>query len=112
MLTGLLLLEVLSIGLFAALLAQQQNRRTNQRAQSWLKCESTALANQSAEALEQQRPSWVDLAVRTIVDSPIVGSAKIVSPSGDVLFVRSVNREPAVLRPDERAQTPLVQRGE
>jgi PAS domain S-box-containing protein len=112
MLAGLLLLEVLSIGLFAALLAQQQNRRTNQRAQSWLKYESTALANQTAEALEQQRPSWVDLAVRTIVDSPIVESAKIVSPVGDVLFVRSVKQEPAGLSAAERAQIPLVQRGE
>ncbi len=112
MLAGLLLLEVLSIGLFAALLAQQQNLRTNQRAQSWLEYESTALANQTAEALEQQRPSWVDLAVRTIVDSPIVESAKMVSPSGDVLFVRSVKQEPTGLRAAERAQTPLVQRGE
>ncbi|MGB8029375.1 MAG: ATP-binding protein [Terracidiphilus sp.] len=110
MLAGLLLLEMLSIGLFAGLLTRQQIRRTNQRAQYWLEYESTALANESAEALEQQRPSWVDLAVRTIVDAPIVQSAKIVSPSGDVLFFKSVKQEPGNLSAVERAQIPLARR--
>ena len=112
MLAGLVLLEVLSIGLFAALLARQQIRRTNQRAQYWLEYESTALANESAEALQQQRPNWVDLAVRTIVDAPIVESAKIISPSGDVLFFRSLKKEPAELSAVERAQIPLARRDE
>jgi PAS domain S-box-containing protein len=112
MLAGLVLLEVLSIGLFAALLARQQIRRTNQRAQYWLEYESTALANESAEALQQQRPNWVDLAVHTIVDAPIVESAKIISPSGDVLFFRSLKKEPAELSAVERAQIPLARRDE
>ena len=112
MLAGLLLLEVLSIGLFAAVLARQQNRRTNQRAQSWLQYESIALANESAEALEQQRPNWVDLAVRTIVEAPIVESAKIISPSGDVLFSRSVKQQSEELSATERAQIPLARRDE
>ncbi|MGA2752264.1 MAG: ATP-binding protein [Terracidiphilus sp.] len=112
MLAGLLLLEGLSIGLFAALLARQQIRRTDQRAQYWLDYESTALANESAEALEQQRPSWVDLAVRTIVDAPIVESAKIIGPSGDVLFFRSVKQEPGGLSAVERAQIPQARRDE
>jgi PAS domain S-box-containing protein len=108
MLAGLLLLEILSIGLFAGLLTVQQVRRTNQRAQYWLQYESTALANESAEALEQQRPSWVDLAVRTIVDAPIVQSAKIVSPSGEVLFFRSVRQESSDLSAIEHTQIPLA----
>jgi PAS domain S-box-containing protein len=112
MLAGLLLLEVLSIGLFAAVLAQQQNRRTNQRAQYWLQYESTALANESAEALEQQRPNWVDLAVRTIVDAPIVESAKVISPSGDVLFFRSIKQKSGELSAAERAQIALTRRDE
>ncbi len=112
MLASLLLLEVLSIGLFAAVLAQQQNHRTQQRAQYWLDYETTALAEQSAEALEQQRPRWVDLAVRTIVDSPIVESAKIVSPSGQVLFVHSVKQASAELTPVERAQILLAKPGQ
>ncbi len=112
MLASLMLLEILSIGLFAGLLTQQQVRRTNQRAQYWLAYESTALAAQSAEALEQQRPTWVDLAVRTIVDAPIVQSAKIVSPSGEVLFFRSDKQESPNLSDVERAQIPVVQRDE
>jgi PAS domain S-box-containing protein len=112
MLAGLLLLEMLSISLFAVLLARQQTERTNQRARSWLDYQTTALANQSAAALEQQRPAWVDLAVRTIVDSPIVESAKITSPSGDVLFIRSMHPEPAALSATERAEIPLVRPGE
>lgn len=112
MLAGLLLLEMLSISLFAVLLTWQQNRRTNQRARFWLQYESSALANQTAEALEQQRPRWVDLAVRTIVDAPIVESAKIASPSGDVLFVRSVRAEPPGLTAGERLQIPIVKQGE
>ncbi len=111
-LAGLLLLEILSIGLFAGLLTWQQLRRTNQRAQYWLQYESTALANESAEALEQQKPSWVDLAVHTIVDAPIVQSAKIVNPSGEVLFFRSVKQEPAALSAIERAQIPAAKRDE
>ncbi len=108
MLLGLVLLEILSIGLFAGLLTVQQVRRTNQRAQYWLKYESTALANESAEALEQQKPTWVDLAVRTIVDAPIVQSAKIISPSGEVLFFHSETQESANLSAIERAQIPLA----
>jgi PAS domain S-box-containing protein len=110
MLAGLLLLEILSIGLFAGLLTRQQIHRTDQRARNWLEYESTALATQSAEALDQQRPSWVDLAVRTIVDAPIVQSAKIVNPSGEVLFFRSDKQELANLTAIEHAQIPLANR--
>ena len=66
------------------------------------------LPTQSAEALEQQRPSWVDLAVRTIVEAPIVQSAKIVDPSGEVLFFRSTLQESPGLSAIERAQIPLA----
>ena len=86
MLTGLLLLEALSICLFGVLLFRQQTRRTAQRAQQMLRYESTALAEQSAEALEQQKPSFVDLATRTLVDSPQIETAEISSPAGDILF--------------------------
>ncbi len=110
MLAGLLLLEILSIGLFAGVLAEQQIRRTNLRAQNWLVYESTALATQSAEALEEQRPNWVVLAVRTMVDAPIVQSAKIVSPSREVLTFRSKRQEAGALSAAEGAQIPLARR--
>ena len=107
MLAGLLLLEVLSIGLFGALLFRQQTRRTAERARQMLEYESTALAEQSAEALEQQRPSWVDLAVRTIVDSPLIATGKISNPAGDVLFAHGESVGGA-LTSSERAQIPVV----
>ncbi|MGO9640280.1 MAG: ATP-binding protein, partial [Candidatus Acidiferrales bacterium] len=46
----------------------------------------------------------------TIVDAPIVQSAKIVSSSGDVLFFRSDKQEPGELSAAERAQIPLARR--
>ena len=56
MLAGLLLLEILSIGLFAALLTRQQKSRVYARAQFWLTYESKALSSQIAEALEKAKP--------------------------------------------------------
>ena len=61
MLAGLLLLEMLSIGLFAAS-AHPGNRRiacTFART-SWLAYESTSLALQIAEALLRSRAGWID----------------------------------------------------
>ncbi len=103
MLAGLLLLEALSTGLFGALLVRQQTLRTTRRAQQMLEYECSALAEQSAEALEQQKPSWVDLAVRTIVDSPVIESAKISNPFGDILFAHG-QIEGGELTSAERAQ--------
>ena len=111
LLAGLLLLETLSLGLFAAVLVRQETHRLYLRARQMLEYESTSLAIQSAEALEQQRPSWVDLSVRMMVDSPTVESAKITDQSGKVLFVTSGDADWSGLRPIERAQIPQV-RGE
>ena len=105
MLAGLLLLEALSICLFGALLFRQQTRRTAQRAQQMLRYESTALAEQSAEALEQQKPSFVDLATRTLVDSPQIETAEISSPAGDILFAYGETAG-GELTATERAQIP------
>lgn len=101
---GLLLLEALSIGLFAALLVHQQTRRLYLRARQTVEYQSTSLAVQSAEALGQDRPSWVALYVRMMVDSPTVESAKISDPSGGVLFDTSQQADGGKLRPDEREQ--------
>ncbi len=104
LLTGLLLLEALSIGLFAVLLVHQQTRRLYLRARQTLEYQSTSLALQSAEALGEDRQSWVDLSVKMMVDSPTVESAKISDPSGGVLFDTSEHADGGRLRPDERAQ--------
>ncbi|MGH9598500.1 MAG: ATP-binding protein [Terracidiphilus sp.] len=108
MLAGLLLLEALSIGLFAAVLVRQETHRVYERAQRILAYDSTSLATQSAEALDEQRPSWVDLSVRTVVDSPVVESAKITDRAGRVLFFTGEGEDQADLTPDELAQIALV----
>jgi len=109
MLAGLLLLEALSIGLFAAVLIRQQTHRIYERAQQMLEYESTSLATQSAEALEEHRSSWVDLSVRMVVNSPVVESARITDLAGGVLFFTGGSQDRRMLTPVERAQIPLVQ---
>jgi PAS domain S-box-containing protein len=108
LLAGLLLLEALSIVLFAALLVHQQERRIFARAQQQLAYQSTALAVQSADALSEDRPSWVQLYVSMMVDSPTVEAAKVSDAAGGVLFASSSRGEQHQLRPDEREQIQLM----
>jgi PAS domain S-box-containing protein len=110
MLAGLLLLEMLSIGLFAALLTKQQTHRVYVRAQYWLTYESALLATQVAEALEQQRPGWISSSVRTAGEAPNLALAKVTDPQGNVLFISKGDADEAVLAPEERTQIPLVGR--
>ena len=113
LLAGLLLLETLSIGLFAVLLVRQQERRLYLRARQALAYQSTSLAMQSAEALGRNRPSWVEHYVSMLVSSPTVEATKISDPAGGVLFYvsdssSSDSDEQHQLRPDERAQIALM----
>jgi PAS domain S-box-containing protein len=111
MLAGLLLLEILSISLFAALLSRQQTNRVYVRAQYWLTYESGALASQIAEALEKQSPGWIDSTVRTIGRSPNIALAKATDPAGNVLFISKGDADQAVLEKGEREQIPLIAPG-
>ncbi len=72
MLAGLLILEILSIGLFTLLLVRQQMQEANDRAHLRLEYESNSLALQSGEALGQERPGWVGLSVKMMGDAPTV----------------------------------------
>jgi PAS domain S-box-containing protein len=110
MLAGLLLLELLSVGLFAALLTEQQGRRVYVRAQYWLTFEATAMAMQVEEGLNQQNPGWVSSSVRTTGKAPNVALAKVTDPSGNVLFVSKGEAAESALEPAERAEIPLVRR--
>ena len=105
---GLLLLEALSFGLFAALLVHQQERRLYLRARQTLLYQSTSLAVQCAEAMGQERPAWVDLSVQMMMNSPTVEPAKISDPAGGVLFSSGGQGETR-LRPDERSQIARIQ---
>jgi PAS domain S-box-containing protein len=110
MLAGLVLLEILSISLFAALLTEQQTQRVEVRAQYWLTYESAALASQVAEALDQQRPGWANSSVKTTGGAPTIALAKVTDTAGNVLFISKGEADQAVLDPGERAQIPLADR--
>jgi PAS domain S-box-containing protein len=110
MLASLLLLEILSISLFAALLTRQQKNRVYVRAQFWLTYESEALSSQVAEALEKQSPGWIDTTVRTIGKSPNIALARVTDTAGNVLYQSKGDADQAALDPDEKAQIPIAKR--
>ncbi|MFZ2023190.1 MAG: ATP-binding protein [Terracidiphilus sp.] len=108
MLAGLLLLEILSIGLFAAILTEQQTHRVFQRAQYWLTYESTAMALQVAEGMSQQNPGWISSSVRTTGRAPNIALARVTDPDGEVLYSSKGDESQATLDPVERAQIPIA----
>jgi PAS domain S-box-containing protein len=110
MLASLLLLEILSISLFAALLTRQQQSRVYTRARFWLTYESEALSSQIAEALEKQSPGWIDTTVRTIGKSPNIALARVTDPAGNVLYLSKGDTDQAALEPDEKAEIPAAKR--
>ena len=112
MLAGLLLLETLSLGLFAALLVRQQTRRIYARARETLEYDSTFLAIQAADAYGQQRPALLAASVKMVVDAPTIETAKVTDPAGNVLFVSSEYPKVHALDPAERAQIPLLKQRE
>ena len=87
LLFGLVLLEALSLLLFATILIRQQTRETYDRAKVRLDHQSTSLAAQVQEALENNRAEAIATFTRMLGESPSVDTAKITDPHGNVLFV-------------------------
>lgn len=112
MLAALLLLETLSIVLFAALLTDQQTRRVERRSRERLAYEARSMALQAREALDQDRPGWVGLSVKMMGEAPTVAFAKVSDPAGNVLFVSNEQSNETVLDPAEMAQIPQTGRDE
>jgi PAS domain S-box-containing protein len=110
MLAGLVLLEILSIALFAAILTLQQTQRVRSRAQLILTYESASLASRVGEALEQQRPGWVSSSVKTAGEAPNIAQATVTDPAGKILFVSKGDADHAVLDAEEQAQIPFIGR--
>jgi len=104
MLAGLVLLEALSIGLFATLLVRQQAHEVHQHMLHRLEHQSTSMALQASEALQQNRDGWVGLSVHMMGESPSVSFAKITDPAGNILFVSQGQPEASSLDSTERAQ--------
>ena len=110
MLAGLLLLEALSIGVFAPLLVHQQADESADRAKRRLAYEAASLALQSGEAFEQERSGWVDLSVKMMGDAPTVSLAKVTDPAGHVLSISRGEAVETALEPAELALIPLMKR--
>jgi PAS domain S-box-containing protein len=110
MLAGLLLLETLSITLFAVILIRQQTTEAFYRARTRLSYEAASVALQASEALLQNRPGWVGLSVKMMGEAPTVAMAKVTDPAGNVLFVSKGEADQIRLTPGELAQIPLVRR--
>jgi signal transduction histidine kinase/HAMP domain-containing protein len=112
MLAGLVLLEALSILLFAALLVRQQTKEVHQRMLQSLAHQVTSVALQSKEAMLQNQPGWIGLSLKMTGESPAVAFARVTDPAGNVLFVSEGVPKQFTLDPVERAQIPLMKKDE
>ena len=112
MLAGLVLLETLSILLFAALLVRQQTKEVHQRMVQGMAHQVVSVALQAKEAMLQNRPGWVGLSVKMAGESPSVALAMVTDPAGNVLYVSQGVPEQVKLNPIERAQIPLLKNDE
>ncbi len=112
MLAGLLLVEALSVALFASFLMRQQLQEVNQRARQRLAHQTTSIALQASEAFEWDRPGWIGLSINMMGQAPSVDFAKVTDGEGNVLFVSSGEMGRASLLPAERAQIPHISQDE
>jgi PAS domain S-box-containing protein len=101
---GLMAVEVLSIGLFSGILVDRERQEARERAIVRLAHETTSIALQTKEALQQQRPDWVSTSLKMMGDSPSVSRARVTDTSGNVLFVSDGSPSQFPLEPAERAE--------
>ncbi len=104
MLWGLVLLEALSITLFALLLIRLQGRDLRVHTEQRLTSQVVSVASQAQEAILANRSDWLALAVRMMGKAPSVDQAKVTDPAGTVLFVSPGLAKKAALDPDELKQ--------
>jgi len=112
MLAGLVLLEALSLVLFAVLLTRKQTNDVYERAQHRLAHQATSVALQAKEALLQDRPSAIVASVRMMGQGPSVALVKVTDPAGNVLYVSQGEPEQSTLDPAEKAQIALSKKDE
>jgi PAS domain S-box-containing protein len=86
MLLGLVLLEALSIGLFATVLTHLQRQDIQRRAAHRLAHQADSVAGQIQEALRQGRQDWVAFSVGMQGQSPSVARVRVTDPSGRTLY--------------------------
>ena len=104
----LMLLEALSVALFAAVLVSVEGREIRRQALERLAHQSTSVALQAEEAYRQGRPDLVFPSLRMMGEAPSVERAKITDRAGSVLFVSNGDVTQAPLEPAEKAQIARV----
>ena len=109
MLLGIVVLEVLSIALFAILLLRLQEHDISHRVLDRLNHQTTSLALQIQEALGEERRDWVRLSVNTMGDAPSVFRSRMTDPAGKTIFVGKGDPDQFPLDPDELAKIRQVQ---
>jgi signal transduction histidine kinase len=105
LLLGLVLLEALSITMFALLLVRLQGRDLREHARQRLASQVTSVASQAQEAMLENRADWLGAAVRMMGKAPSVAQAKVTDPEGKVLAVSPGLVSKTVLDPAEKEQT-------
>src|ERR1700733_2277699 len=111
LLFGLVLLEALSLLLFAAVLIRQQAHEVFDRARQRLEHQANSLAVQTREALEAGRPETIRISARMMGDSPSVEIARITDPRGRDLFVSQGRPGDRPLAPAEFSQIQNISEG-
>ena len=87
LITWLMLLEALSVALFALILIEVQGREVRQRALERLQHQATSVAIQAEEAYRADRPEILVTSLRMMGTAPSVAHAKITDSAGNVLYV-------------------------
>jgi PAS domain S-box-containing protein len=100
----LMLLETLSVGLFALVLVNVEGREIRRHALERLAHQATSVASQAQEAYLLRRPEMVLPSLRMMGEAPSVSLAKITDKDGNVLFASNGDAAQVVLDPAEKAQ--------
>jgi PAS domain S-box-containing protein len=86
LLFGLVLIEALSLLLFAFVLIRQERHDTAERAKQRLEHQSASVAVQAQEALMGGRPDMIRTSVRMMGQAPSVDQAWVTDPNGVILY--------------------------
>ena len=105
----LMLLEALSVALFAAVLIEIQGREIRQRSMERLAHQATSVALQAEESYRAQRPDLLISSLRMMGAGPSVAHAKITDAAGNVEYVSDGEPSQFPLDPAEKAQIAKVQ---
>jgi len=108
LLFALVLLEALSLLLFAVVLVRQQQRETHERAQQRLEHQATSVAVQSQQALKSGHREVIGVSVIMMGQAPSVDKAKVTDAQGKVLFVSDGVVDDQPLKPYELALIPRL----